>query len=81
MMAIIFFGMSAALVSGWFGRRPLAIARRRNKIQVDHLAGGDVDAPLGEVAQPEFRPLQIGERRQRPLHRQFGFADVLRIAR
>jgi hypothetical protein len=25
MMAIIFFGMSAALVSGWFGRRPLAI--------------------------------------------------------
>src|SRR5436305_560626 len=26
MMAIIFLGMSAALVSGWFGRRPLAIA-------------------------------------------------------
>jgi len=26
MMAIIFFAMSAALVSGWFGRRTLAIA-------------------------------------------------------
>ena len=26
MMAIIFFGMSAALILGWFGRRPLAIA-------------------------------------------------------
>ncbi len=26
MMAIIFFGMSAALVLGWFGRRPFAIA-------------------------------------------------------
>ena len=26
MMAIIFLGMAAALILGWFGRRPLAVA-------------------------------------------------------
>jgi hypothetical protein len=56
---------------------PRPVAGRGIKVEPQPVAGGDLDPALSEGPQAEFRPLQVGQGGQRPLHLMLGGAHGL----
>ncbi|MNQ50433.1 hypothetical protein D3C85_643780 [compost metagenome] len=56
---------------------PRLVARLRVQIEAHPVAGLDGDLDIGEPAQPQLRPLQVGQNAQRALQRDLGAAHSL----